>query len=81
MQELGFQKFVLWIYLAQTRDNGKVDIFVILGQCSPSLGVCGATPSDGTQYFRLTDNSTAPLRNFKKSYSSKQLVIMNLRVT
>jgi hypothetical protein len=79
--KIGFQKVVLWIYLTQTTDNGPVDIFIILGYCSPSLVVCGTTASDVTQYFRITDKSTAPLRKFKNSYSSKKLVIMNLRVT
>jgi hypothetical protein len=44
--KIGFQKVILWIYLTQTTDNGPVEIFVILGYCSASLGVCGTAPSD-----------------------------------
>jgi len=62
--QIGFQKAVLWIYLTQTIDNGPADIFLILGYCFPSLGVCGTTPNDVSEYFGATDNSTAPLRKF-----------------
>lgn len=79
--KIGFQKVVLRIYLTQTTDNGPIDIFVILGYCSPSLGVRGTTPNDVTQYFRITDKSNALLPKFNNSYNSKKLVIVNLRVT